>query len=85
MKIEVSNTEKILFIDAAYLNLDYWIYEADACEYCAEIFGTLVILAKLDTSINFKDYQKDFYRKIKQSEELLQKFNEIFPDFNKEV
>jgi hypothetical protein len=84
MKIEISNTEKNLFIDAAYINLDYWIYEADAREYYNEIFGTLIILSKLDTSVNFKYYQEDFYKEIKQSEELLEKFNEIFPDF-KEV
>ena len=84
MKIEVSNTEKSMFIYSAYINLNYWIYEADAREYYNEILGTLIILCKLDENDFAEQYKKDFYKLIKSSNDILKEFYIAFPDF-KEV
>ena len=37
MIIEPNDEEAEVFIDATCLNLDYWVFESDTCDYSREI------------------------------------------------
>lgn len=65
MKIYISDKEKMLLVDTALSNLDYWMYEADHREFYREIIGALVILDKLNTGDIAEHYIKEYYNLLK--------------------
>lgn len=81
MNIDITNTERKILITAAQLNLEYWLYEANACEYYREILGALIILDKLWPSKVY--YIQDFHKILKEHNFKvgLDDFYKVFPDY----
>jgi hypothetical protein len=87
MKIEITDREVKVFVDAAYLNLDYWIFEANACEYYKEILGTLVVLKKVGPQDTFYEYLRKAYSVFKRrgSTKVVHSAQELFPELIRKV
>ena len=81
MKIEITDREVKIFVDAARLNLDYWIFEAEACEYYEEILGTLVVLKKVGPQDTFYECLREAYSIFKRrgSNKVINLAQELFP------
>lgn len=81
MKIDITDEERKILITAAQLNLEYWLYEANACEYYREILGALIILDKLWPSKVY--YIQDFHKILKEHNFKvgLDDFYKVFPNY----
>jgi len=82
MIIELNDKEVGVFIDATCLNLDYWIFEAEACEYYREILGSLIILKKVGQYDVFHEYLREAYKVFKRrgSNKVISLAQELFPE-----
>ena len=82
MIIELNDKETAVFIDATCLNLDYWVFESNACEYYREILGSLIILKKVGQYDVFNEYLREAYKVFKRrgSTKIIHLAQELFPE-----